>query len=834
MTHKSGRSLLMTLAVIIFMMVTVILFSSANSYAIDSPSATGRIDAASGACLRKSATTSSECLTVLSDNAKVIIKKEIFKKSTSTAKKNRWYYVKRGSLKGYVRADLVDSIKYTAVAAKTTAKVNYRKGAGTKMKKCGTLKKGKAITVYLEAKPVKSACGSSTLWYKIKVNSKYYYVCSSSVDIVGSIFVNNTTTEEEETPTDTSTANDFSMMTDEEFNTYLIDQGFPKSYRSKLKKLHKAHPNWVFVACNTGLKWSSVLEKETKKGVSAIHKSLPKTYRSTASYAALTDVETEVSAASEAMGTELLSSEPSEAAVSEEEKAEETTEESASEVTEQDNIDAEQVDAAKADAALTDEAQNGSEQTVAVQNDSEQKDSVAEEVVTAAASKDIPYREQPDAAYPEIDSIAEGTEFLITGSVKTEEDKESSTETEADGETAAEEVQCCTAWYQVLLSTDDAEQIYVYIQQEDIEVEEAVPEIVMPEEETVNIDADLSEAIPETASQDNEAAAGTEAPETESEPEQTTDADTESAVSGQATDVDTENSVSEQNADNNGQDNADEEQQTEADNTVETVPANDSAAEPAAESAADDDTEAVSLESPDSQSTSQDALEAYSLIEPGWYNASSEAVAYYLDPRNFLNEDRVYMFEDLSYRSEYQTKSVVTKIIASTKLPKYGFSSSKFVKAGAKYNVSPVFLAARARQETGGGSIAISGYSYKGTVVYNPFNIGATSGSNPVMNGIKYAYKKGWTTQSKAVNGGAKFLASGYINNNQHTIYFQKFNVANGLSCAGTHQYMTNIQAPYSESYSVKKSYASYGITDEPLTFVIPVFKSMPSKTTLP
>ncbi len=216
-----------------------------------------------------------------------------------------------------------------------------------------------------------------------------------------------------------------------------------------------------------------------------------------------------------------------------------------------------------------------------------------------------------------------------------------------------------------------------------------------------------------------------------------------------------------------------------------------------------------------------------------WFNASKTVVAYYLDPRNFLNDRNVYMFLSLNYHS-YQTTATVNKVLNGSKLPKNGFSASMFVTAGKKYKVSPIFLASRARQETGGGSIAITGYKYKGKKVYNPFNIGATSGSNPVMTGLKYAYKKGWTTRTKAVNGGASLLENQYIGKKQNTIYYQRFNVKNGWLKAGTHQYMTNIMAPYSESTSMKAAYTAYGLTNEKLVFEIPVYRSMPSSTSLP
>jgi len=43
-------------------------------------------------------------------------------------------------------------------------------------------------------------------------------------------------------------------------------QGFPSSYKAALRKLHEAHPKWVFYADNTGLKWSSMLSKEQALG----------------------------------------------------------------------------------------------------------------------------------------------------------------------------------------------------------------------------------------------------------------------------------------------------------------------------------------------------------------------------------------------------------------------------------------------------------------------------------------------------------------------------------------------------------------------------------------
>ncbi len=136
--------------------------------------------------------------------------------------------------------------------------------------------------------------------------------------------------------------------------------------------------------------------------------------------------------------------------------------------------------------------------------------------------------------------------------------------------------------------------------------------------------------------------------------------------------------------------------------------------------------------------------------EPGWYRANQETVGYYLDPRNFLNAERILMFENLAYSTNY-TESVVQTVLNNT------FMSGKstidnqtyasiFVEAGKKANISAVYLASLAKQESGTkGSTATSGkqFTYKGVTysgLYNFFNIGAySSEENPVLAGLVWA-----------------------------------------------------------------------------------------------
>ena len=503
---KSTKTAKLNLCIIAFIFTVMMIAFASAAFAVSAPVASGQINSEDGAILRKSSSTSSARVAVLADNTNVTISKEVFKSKTSTSKKNIWYYVSVNGKKGYVRADLINNISYGSVKGKTTAKLNYSKGAGTKMKKKSSFKKGAAVTVVLKATPVKSTKGSSSTWYKVKVGKKYYYACSASIKLTES--ASQPAAKPAASETAAQPANDpptQAVVSDDDFVRYLDNEGFPESYKKRLIELHKAHPNWVFEGYQTNISWSTALSKQSKGGTSLISKSYPSSYR--------------------------------------------------------------------------------------------------------------------------------------------------------------------------------------------------------------------------------------------------------------------------------------------------------------------------------------DGKKQY---EPGWYKAKSSVVAYYMDPRNFLNENSIYMFEVLTYKPNVQTTSVVSAILSPTKLPANGFSASIFVKAGEQTNVSPVFLASRARQETGSGSDAIKGTKVLGKKVYNCFNIGAFGGTNPLYNGLLYAYAKGWTTPAKAVEGGAKELSKNYISQGQYTGYYQRFNVRNGESKVAAHQYMTNISAPYSEAVSTKTSYTKYGILNQPLVFEIPIYEGMPASTKLP
>ncbi len=136
--------------------------------------------------------------------------------------------------------------------------------------------------------------------------------------------------------------------------------------------------------------------------------------------------------------------------------------------------------------------------------------------------------------------------------------------------------------------------------------------------------------------------------------------------------------------------------------------------------------------------------------ENGWYIANRETVSYYLDPRNFLNAERILMFESLTYSDNY-TSTVVQSVLKGTFMAEYSFLDNMsyadiFVEAGKTANMSPVYLASLAKQESGNnGSKATSGaeFTYKGVTykgLFNFFNIGASSSAeSPILEGLVWA-----------------------------------------------------------------------------------------------
>ena len=213
-----------------------------------------------------------------------------------------------------------------------------------------------------------------------------------------------------------------------------------------------------------------------------------------------------------------------------------------------------------------------------------------------------------------------------------------------------------------------------------------------------------------------------------------------------------------------------------------------------------------------------------------WHCASESAIAYKMDARNSVNYSDIFQFMELSY-SECNIQTI-KKMVANTFLNNDSYIEA-ITSSAKKYNVNAYYIVARILQEQGsGGSILSSGEGYNGEYIgyYNVFNIGASGNGKEtvILNGLKKAKSKGWTTLEKSIEGGIEIIAQSYIAKGQNTLYFQKFDVENSDGNLYWHQYMQNILAAQSEGATLRRTFESVGSVDGEYTFIIPVYKNMP------
>jgi uncharacterized protein YgiM (DUF1202 family)/beta-N-acetylglucosaminidase len=230
---------------------------------------------------------------------------------------------------------------------------------------------------------------------------------------------------------------------------------------------------------------------------------------------------------------------------------------------------------------------------------------------------------------------------------------------------------------------------------------------------------------------------------------------------------------------------------------------------------------------------------AYVNYDGSWNAADGRVVAYYLDPRNFLNASDIYQFMDHRFDAESQNTSMIRTIAAGSFLDTDAYATLIY-NSGQAADVNPNVITSIIRQEQGtagtSGSISGTVAGYEG--YYNYFNIGAytTSTMSAVVRGLWWAkgegigattYGRPWDSRTKSITGGALYYKANYIDNNQNTFYLKKFNVLNGIDKVSTHQYMTHILAAASEGTSMGKAYAAY--PDNASIFCIPVYSNMPT-----
>ena len=224
---------------------------------------------------------------------------------------------------------------------------------------------------------------------------------------------------------------------------------------------------------------------------------------------------------------------------------------------------------------------------------------------------------------------------------------------------------------------------------------------------------------------------------------------------------------------------------------------------------------------------------------PNWTYASRAAIAYYVDPRNYLSENSVFAFLEQVYDEKTQNADGLKTVIAGTFLEKGydkdgdgNIESDAYVEdimeAAVKSKVSPYVLAAAIIVEVGvNGGTVTSGIcedyngDYKG--YYNFYNWNAT-GDDVIKNALAFAKKEGWDSPNKAIVGGAERYAKKYVSIGQNTYYYKNYNYVSEPYTSN--QYAESIYASITDSKRI--SVAFVGNTSGALAFEIPVFKNMP------
>lgn len=229
-----------------------------------------------------------------------------------------------------------------------------------------------------------------------------------------------------------------------------------------------------------------------------------------------------------------------------------------------------------------------------------------------------------------------------------------------------------------------------------------------------------------------------------------------------------------------------------------------------------------------------------------WAYPTTEALEYYLDPRNGLTEERIFQFEQLTFNASYHEESqpalqsFLNNTFMSGKVPGYVESYAfTFWVIGKDLNISPFHLASRVYQEQGKGTSPLISGTYPGYEgYYNYFNIGASGSTDKVVieSGLSYAKNATppWDSHYNALYYGAKVIGANYISKGQDTLYLQKFDVDASNNGMYWHQYMQNICAPSSEAKTIRKLYEEVGALENIFVFKIPVYNNMPESCPLP
>lgn len=209
-------------------------------------------------------------------------------------------------------------------------------------------------------------------------------------------------------------------------------------------------------------------------------------------------------------------------------------------------------------------------------------------------------------------------------------------------------------------------------------------------------------------------------------------------------------------------------------------------------------------------------------------NAEKADVEYYLNPKNFQNDEKQkFQFLDLSKPSGATAAQLNNYLKGKGILEGKG---AKFIEAAKENGINDLYLLAHSLLETNNGTSELArGVYYKGRLVYNVFGIGAFDG-DAINKGAKRAYEEGWFTVDDAITKGATFIGNEYIKGKnsygikQNTIYKMRWNPDRAAKNGDDkHQYATDIGWAYKQVNTLYNLYKQLNI--QPQHLDVPVYK---------
>ena len=133
------------------------------------------------------------------------------------------------------------------------SELNVRGGPGTSYGRIASLQHGSSVTVTDE---VTGADGK--LWAAVSFGGGSGYVQKSFLEI------------------------NAAYSYDGDFENRLSAEGFPESYKERLRSVHAQYPSWVFKAYHTGISWDEVIANESITGRNLVDKDSKSSWKSTA------------------------------------------------------------------------------------------------------------------------------------------------------------------------------------------------------------------------------------------------------------------------------------------------------------------------------------------------------------------------------------------------------------------------------------------------------------------------------------------------------------------------------------------------------------------------